>query len=155
MQAVAAARTPDAIEYAGEELAAAQAALTAYDDAVVTRDYRQALSRALDAREKAAAIPKLAAERKAQTRVQAESLIAECNAVLSVLRTRMTAPGAPRPTQAQMARLRQTVRTAPTQIRTAEELVKQESYKRAIAALTPILQSLRQDDTATASRSGR
>ena len=152
---MAAARTPDAQTYAADELAAAEAALVSYDAAVAERDYRQALSRALDAREKAVNVARVAADRKAQFRVQADSLLAECNAVLSLLRTRLTATGASRPTAAQLARLRQATRTKPAQIRAAEALISQQEYKQAVAALTPILQSLRQDETATAGRSAK
>ena len=155
MQALAAARTADTAVYATEELAAAEAALASYDRAVADRDYRQALGRALDAREKANLAPQVAGERKAQARLQADSLLAECNAVLSALRTRMTATGASRPTTAQLAHLRQATRTKPSQIREAEAMISQQNYKNAIAALTPILQSLRQDEAATAPRSGR
>lgn len=150
-----AARTADTTTYAPEELAAAEAALASYDRAVTDRDYRQALGRALEAREKANLAPQVAGERKAQARVQADSLLAECNAVLSTLRTRMTASGASRPTPAQLTRLRQATRATPSQIRLAEALINQQSYKNAIAALTPILQSLRQDEVATTPRSGK
>jgi hypothetical protein len=155
LQALAAARTPDTAVYAPEELAAAEAALTSYDRAVADRDYRQALGRALEAREKANLAPQVAGERKAQARLQADSLLAECNAVLSTLRIRMTATGANRPTAAQLTRLRQATRTRPSQIRVAEAMINQQNYKNAIAALTPILQSLRQDEAATAPRSGK
>ena len=53
LQALLAARTADTTTYAPEELAAAEAALASYDRAVADRDYRQALGRALEAREKA------------------------------------------------------------------------------------------------------
>jgi hypothetical protein len=107
------------------------------------------------ARDKANLAPQVAGERKAQARVQADSLLAECNAVLSSLRTRMTASGANRPTPAQLVRLRQATRSTPSQIRVAEALINQQNYKNAIAALTPILQSLRQDEAATTPRSGK
>jgi hypothetical protein len=155
VQALAAARTADTTAYAAEELAAAEAALASYDRAVADRDYRQALSRALEAREKANLAPQAAGERKAQARVQADALLLECNAVLSTLRTRMTATGAARPTPAQLTRLRQATRTKPSQIRVAEAMISHQNYKNAIAALTPILQSLRQDEAATAPRSGK
>jgi hypothetical protein len=155
LQALASARTADTAAYATDELAAAEAALAAYDRAVADRDYRQALSRALEAREKATLAPQAAGERKAKARLQADSLLLECNAVLSSLRTRMTATGAAKPTPAQLTRLRQATRTKPSQIRLAEAMINQQDYKNAIAALTPILQSLRQDEAATAPRSGK
>ena len=155
LQALLAARTPDTTAYAPGELAAAEASLASYDRAVADRDYRQALSRALEAREQATLAPQVAGERKAQARLQADSLLAECNAVLSSLRTRMTASGASRPTSAQLTRLRQATHAKPTQIRVAEAMINQQDYKNAIAALTPILQSLRQDEAATAPRSGK
>ena len=154
-QALAAARTPDTNAYAASELAAAESALVSYGRAVDDRDYRQALGRALDAREKANTAVRVAAERKLQAGVQADSLLAECHAVLSALNTRMTAKGPGRPTSAQLARLRQATRTKSDQVRAAEALIKNQDYKTAIAELSSILQSLRQDETATAPRAGK
>lgn len=73
--AIEAARAAGAGTYAADELAAAEQLLTRYADAVAQRDYRQALSHALDARERATAAAAKAAGDKALLRGEAERLI--------------------------------------------------------------------------------
>lgn len=73
--AIEAARAAGAEAYAPEELAAAESALKRYDAAVATRDYRQALNHALDARERASAAAKKAAADKATRRGEIERTI--------------------------------------------------------------------------------
>ena len=73
--AIEAARAAGAGAYAADELAAAEQLLTRYDEAVGRRDYRQALSHALDSRERAMAAAAKAAGDKALLRGEAERLI--------------------------------------------------------------------------------
>src|SRR5262245_25194647 len=70
--AIDAARAAGADRYAIEEFAAAQEALKRAHDAVGERDYRLALSNALDSRERAQNAAKMAADGKAQARVSAD-----------------------------------------------------------------------------------
>ena len=73
--AVNTARSEGAAEYAAESFNAATAALTAARDAAAQRDYRLALSRALDARERATQSAKQAADGKARARTDAEGAV--------------------------------------------------------------------------------
>jgi hypothetical protein len=105
--AIEAARAAGAGTYAPEELTSAEQALTRYDAAVDQRDYRQALSHALDARERATAAAAKAASDKALFRGEAERQISALTA--TVARAQTTAAGATR-AQAQAARtLRQAI----------------------------------------------
>ncbi len=70
--AIDAARAVGAAEYAATELDAAVSALARADEAVDQRDYRLALSQALDARERAQTAARDASNRKAELRSQAE-----------------------------------------------------------------------------------
>lgn len=71
--AIDTARAAGADQYAAAELEGAVAALARADEAVVQRDYRQALNQALDARDRAQAAARAAADRKADARSAAES----------------------------------------------------------------------------------
>ena len=73
--AIQAARAAGAEIWAPDELAAATSALTRYDAAVAQRDYRQALSHALEARERASAAAKKAAADKSTRRGEIERLV--------------------------------------------------------------------------------
>ena len=70
--AIEAARAAGAAEYAAEEFHAAETALQKAQASVVERDYRQALSAALDARERARDAAKMAAENRARARSDIE-----------------------------------------------------------------------------------
>lgn len=70
--AIDAARAAGADDYASAEVSAAAAALARAEEAVAQRDYRQALSQALDARERAQTAARDAADRKAEARGAAE-----------------------------------------------------------------------------------
>ena len=74
-RAVHAARGAGAAEYASESFNAATAALSAARDAIGQRDYRLALSRALDARERAQQAEKQAADGKRRARTESEAAI--------------------------------------------------------------------------------
>ena len=80
--ALDAARAAGADTYAAQELQAATAALQQSHDAVAQRDYRLALSRALDANERALEAAKQAADGKARARSEAEGALAAATAGL-------------------------------------------------------------------------
>src|SRR5262245_39537328 len=71
--AIDAARAAGADRFAAEEFSAAQAALGRANDAVAQRDYRLALSNALDARERAQTAAKDATGRMAAAKRAAET----------------------------------------------------------------------------------
>lgn len=105
--AIEAARAAGAEQYAPDELAAAQQALTGYGAAVAQRDYRQALNHALDSRERANAAARKAAADKAARRGELERLIVVLAA--EVERGRVAANGATRSQGAAARSLRQAI----------------------------------------------
>jgi hypothetical protein len=81
--AIDAARVVDADRYATEEFTAAQDSLKRANDAVAQRDYRLALSNALDSRERAQNAAKQAADAKAAARVDADRALAAASTALT------------------------------------------------------------------------
>ena len=81
--AIDAARAAGADKFAAAEFTAAQDALKKSEAAVADGDYRQALSHALDSRERAQNAAKLAVDGRADARGQAERAIAEVATLLS------------------------------------------------------------------------
>ena len=89
--ALDAARAVGADQYAADEYKAAAAALQAANDAVTQRDYRLALSNALDSRERAQNAAREAAETRARLRGEVERSMAEVAALLAQANGRVTA----------------------------------------------------------------
>ena len=89
--AIDAARAAGAEQYAKDEYTAATSSLQKAHDAVAQRDYRQALSYALDARERAQDAARAAADGKAAARSKAESSIIALSADVKQLESRLKA----------------------------------------------------------------
>jgi hypothetical protein len=89
--AIDAARAAGAEQYAPQAFTAATSALKQAHDAVAQRDYRLALTRALDAGDRAQDAAKGAADGKARARSEAESAINGVSAALVRLQTRISA----------------------------------------------------------------
>jgi hypothetical protein len=89
--AIDAARAAGADRFARAEFTAAEDALKRAHDAVVQRDYRQALNNALDARERAQLAAKEAADRKAAARTEAEHALTDADSALHEARARLKA----------------------------------------------------------------
>src|SRR3954470_6757381 len=83
------ARKAGADDYAREEIAAAEQALTNAREAVGDRDYRLALTSALDSRERARTAQTQAEEKKLVARAQAERAIKDVSAVLARTQSRL------------------------------------------------------------------
>jgi hypothetical protein len=81
--AIDAARAAGADRFAAAEFQAATDALKRSEDAVAGGDYRQALSHALDSRERAQSAAKMAVDGRANARGQAERAIAEVATLLT------------------------------------------------------------------------
>jgi Domain of unknown function (DUF4398) len=93
--AIESARGAGAELYARDEFSAAETALKGANEAVDQRDYRLALNRALDARERAQNDEKEAASRKAAARTDASRAVAAAGRALDEARARLkTAEGA-------------------------------------------------------------
>jgi hypothetical protein len=89
--AIDAARAAGAEQYAAEPYRAATSALQEANAAVGQRDYRLALSRALDAHERAQEAARGAADGKARARSDAEVAIVAASTALQNLQTRLKA----------------------------------------------------------------
>jgi hypothetical protein len=93
--AIDAARAADASTYAHDDLTAAEQALAAARKAVTDRDYRLALTNALESRERAQAAAKDAGERKAAARQDVERTMRTVTGAVAQTRARLkTAEGA-------------------------------------------------------------
>lgn len=132
--AIEAARAAGAAEYAPEELAAAEEALTRYDAAVAERDYRQALNHALASRERASAAARKAAADKATRRGEVERLIVVLAA--DVERGRLAANAAPRSQEAAVRKLRQTIADTERALQDSRAALERDDVKGAREALS-------------------
>jgi hypothetical protein len=126
--AIDAARAAGAAIYAPEELKGAVDALTRAQDAVGQRDYRLALNNALDSRERAQAAAKRAADERAAARSDAERLLADTTAAISVASVRLrAAEDADTPAQG-TATLRAAIETARNATEAARNALAKEDY---------------------------
>ena len=115
--AIDAARAAGADRFAAAEFQAATDALKKSEDAVAAGDYRQALSHAIDSRERAQNAAKLAVEGRANARGEAERAISEAATLLSQAQAQLkNLPGrplrAPRATVANVEKMLQEARAA-------------------------------------------
>jgi hypothetical protein len=144
--ALAAARAAEAATYAPAELEEAVKALQAYDASVAQGDYRLALSHAIGARDSAYAAAKLAGDRKAAARGEAERLIVDLEGLVLIARSRLA--GTPPPLAAAAAtRTRAALRRAPSLLQEARSLLDRQDFKGVGTLLRPVVQSLRKDLT--------
>lgn len=94
--AIDAARAAGAEQYAPDPFTAATTALQLSHEAVQQRDYRLALSRALDASERAQEAAKQAADGKSRARSESETAVNATTAALNQLESRLKAATAAR-----------------------------------------------------------
>jgi HAMP domain-containing protein len=87
--AIDAARAAGADRFAATELTAATDALKRAEEAVAAGDYRQALSHAIDSRERAQLAARAAVDGRANARGQAERAISEVATLLSQARAQL------------------------------------------------------------------
>ena len=102
--AIDAARAAGADQYAAEVFTAATSALQQAHDAVQQRDYRIALSRALDANERALEAAKEAANGKARARSEAEGLLSMTASSVLQMETKLKAAESARVPQLERSR---------------------------------------------------
>ena len=126
--ALDAARAAGADRFATEELAAAQAALTNARDAVSQRDYRLALDRALDSRERAQNAARLAEDSKAAARVEADHALTAAQEALDAAEARLKAAETRRVPARQLSTARRAVDTARLGVQEARTLFAQGDY---------------------------
>ncbi|MDQ3071430.1 MAG: hypothetical protein M3R55_17080 [Acidobacteriota bacterium] len=131
--AIEAARAAGAEVFAPEELAAADLALKRYGDAVAERDFRQALSHALDARERASAAAQKAAADKATRRGAVERMIVLL--ATHVERGRVVANGATRAQDPAAHALRQVIADTERALQNARAALERDDVPSALAVL--------------------
>jgi hypothetical protein len=140
--AIDAARAAGAEEYAPAEFTAAVEALRRYDEAVSQRDYRLALSLALDARERAQEAAKQAAGQKATTRSEAERMLTDMTALLAEADNRLERVNA-RAAADRLADPLDAMEDARTRVQEARAALASERYLQARGALEGIAARLR------------
>jgi hypothetical protein len=139
--AIDAARAAGADSYAPDDYEAAVAALGRAEQAVRERDFRLALSQALDSRERAQAAAKLAASQKAQVRSEAERLLAQATSAVSIANERLAA-NASRPATPAVAALESAVANARAAIDEAGKALASEDYLEARRTLQGVSTAL-------------
>ncbi|MGE3956275.1 MAG: hypothetical protein AB7H96_06105 [Vicinamibacterales bacterium] len=126
--ALAAAQAAGADRYATDEFAAAQASLSNAREAVTQRDYRLALDRALDSRERAQNAAKQAADGKAVARSEADRALAAAQAALDAVAAKIDAADAAKTPARVLAGPKDTLDTARTALQEARALFDRGEY---------------------------
>ena len=129
--AIDAARAAGAEQYAVEPFRAATSALQEANDAVGQRDYRLALSRALDAHERAQEAARGAADGKARARSDAEVAIVAGSTAVQNLRTRIKAAEAAKMSPRDLESAARAAAAAETTLQEARAALKAENYPHA------------------------
>lgn len=140
--AVDTARAAGADQYAPDDFSAATTALQKAHEAVDQRDYRQALSYALDARERAKAAASAAADGQAKARSDAEAQITALLARTQQLDTRLTAAEAAHIPARDLRDARATIEDTRARLQKAGTAVTAKNYKDAVAILTGVRENL-------------
>ncbi len=136
--ALDAARAAGAEQYAAQEYTAATSALQQAHDAVTQRDYRLALTRALDAHDRAQGAAKGAADGKARARGAAEAAIAGASASLTQIHAQISAAEKARVSDRELASARRTAADAEAALQKARAAIKAEDYMAAADAVKDI-----------------
>jgi hypothetical protein len=126
--ALDAARAAGAAEYASTEFAAAVTALNQAHEAVAQRDYRLALSHAINASERAQNAARQAADGKALARSQTEGAIQATATSLQQLNTVIKGAAARRVPEKAIAQARATAQRVERGLQKARTLVASERY---------------------------
>jgi hypothetical protein len=141
--AIDAARAAGAEQYAPEAFAAASSALQLSHEAVEQRDYRLALSRAIDAYERAQDAAKLAADGKAKARSDAETVVNAANAAALALAARLKAAETARVPARDLVEARRTAADAAASLQKARAALKAGAYLDATATVKGLDEQIR------------
>jgi len=157
--AIESARGAGAEVYARDEFSAAETALKSATEAVDQRDYRLALNRALDARERAQNAEQEATSRKAAARTDASRAVAAAGRALDEARARLKAADAARVTARVVASARRSIADNEVAVQEARTAFGQGDFAHAnevAATATAQLRGLAKDlESATAPLSRR
>jgi hypothetical protein len=126
--ALDAAGAAGAEQYAPQEYAAARSSLQQAHEAVAQRDYRLALTRALDAHDRAQDAAKGAANGKARARGEAEAAVAAAAAAVAQLRRLIAGAEAARVGRKELAAARRIAADADAAVQKARAAIRSESY---------------------------
>ena len=144
-QAVDTARQAGAEQYAPEAFAAATSALQQAREAVDQRDYRLALSRAVDASERAQDAARAAADNKARARSQAEAAINVTNAQVMHLQARLKVADEVRVPARELSPARATLKDAEGTLQKARALLAAGNFAGATTAVTGLDSQIRSE----------
>ncbi len=140
--AIDAARAAGAADYAADEFVAAEAALSRARKAVDDRDYRQALSSSLDARERAQTAAAAASEAKARARTESDRAIRAADAALTHARQRAATAEAAKVPLKGLEGPRERISQAEAAVNTARAAFDTGDYQAASAALANVTANL-------------
>jgi hypothetical protein len=140
--AVDTARAAGADQYAPDDYAAATTSLQKAHEAVDQRDYRGALSYALDARERAKAAASAAADGQAKARSDAEARITALLARTQVLDSRLSAAEAAKIPARELQGARATLDDTRARLQKAGTAVTAKNYKEAVNQLDGVRENL-------------
>ena len=133
--AIDAARAAGADKFAAPELTAAIDALKRSEDAVTAGDYRQALSHAIDSRERAQNAAKMAVDGRADARGQAEREISEVATLISRANAQLKDPDIARTNARTLREPRAAVSAAEVKLQEARSALQSEDYAAVKTAL--------------------
>jgi Domain of unknown function (DUF4398) len=144
-QAIDNARAAGAEQYAPDTFAAATGALKQSHEAVDQRDYRLALSRAVDASDRAQEAAREAADNKAKARHDTESAINAANAALMQLEARIKTADDARVPARELAPARETVKEAAEALQKARAALSSEDLAGARSAVDGLHEEIRSE----------
>jgi hypothetical protein len=157
--AVDAARAAGAEQYAAAAFADATSALQQAHDAVAQRDYRLALSRALDAGQRAQESARLAADGQAKARSEAEIAVHTTETALQQLETKLKVAAASRTPESELKSARQGLSDGQRRLQKARSLLAGGKYLEARGELkdtvSQITGQMRAIDDAARARSAK
>jgi hypothetical protein len=156
--AIEAALAAGADQYSHDELAASQQALARAKDAVTQRDYRQALSQALDARTRGQNAGQQAGGRKAAARGAADGAISDATMALTAARTKVKTAETARAPGRTLVAARRAVADADKALQKARAAFEKENFPAVTDALNGVvarLQSVTKDLPAAATSGNR
>ncbi len=126
--ALDAARAGGAQQFAGDEFAAAVAALAHSKEAVTQRDYRLALNHALDSREHAQNATRLAEEARAALQAEVEQALRELNSQVTAAKARLLAAPKAGVTPRAVRRTARVIASLEAEVQEVDSLVKVADY---------------------------
>jgi hypothetical protein len=142
--AIDAARAAGAERFAATELAAAADALKRSEEAVAAGDYRQALSHAIDSRERAQHAAKVAVDGRADLRGQAERAISAVATLVARAQAQLKDPDIARANARALREPRATVAKTQKALQEARSALAKEDYQavsKALDGVEPALQA--------------